>query len=147
MTNEPNWIGRLSRNAEAWRYILDHPFTGLGLGQVTMEAGSNLPFWTYNPYLHWGAAMGIPAMLAFATMMLLSLFHSIRNYLSEKPELKAYQLGILIALLIWLINQFTTGDSLTYFQPVESILFFYAVIGMILGQRLARETESSGVVV
>ena len=87
--------------------------------------------------------MGILGLLAFVLIMLLSMIQSISNLISETKELKIYQVSILIALVVWLVNQLTTGDSLTYLQPVESVLFFYAVIGMIEGQRVARENANS----
>jgi O-antigen ligase len=141
MSNDINWGVRIERNLSALRYIETHPFTGLGLGQPSSETGSQLAFWVYNPYLHWGVAMGIPAMLAFAYMMLQSIFNAIRNFTSETGENKIYQFGILIALTVWVINQFTTGDSLTYLSVPEATLMFYAVIGLILGQQIERESK------
>lgn len=145
LANDANWLVRVNRNLSAMRYIEEHPFLGLGLGQPTRETGIDLAFWVYNPYLHWGVAMGIPAMLAFTYMMFLSTLNAIRNFVFEVREFKIYQLSILISLIIWIINQFTTGDSLTYLSYPEATLMFYFIIGLILGQQLERESKAKWV--
>jgi len=132
--NDSNWQSRMARNAKAITYLSSHPFSGIGLGQPTPGVDSELPFWVYNTYLHWGVAFGLPAMLAFCGLMLYSIFHAIKNIIYETEEFKIYQMGFFIALLVWIINQFTTADSLSYLSSVEATLMFYAVIGMILGQ-------------
>lgn len=141
MMDDKNWISRLERNFESLQYIYSHPFSGLGLGRPTAETGSQLAYWVYNPYLAWGVSMGIPAMLAFVLVMYQAILNSLRNYFREQEKLKIYQLCIFISLVVWIVNQFTTGDSLTYLQSIESILFFYAVIGMVLGQSQTNSTN------
>lgn len=138
LMDDANWLGRLASNTQAWEYIQRHPVTGIGLGTLSMETAYVTGFWTYNPYLAWGVSMGIIAMLAFSLIMLLSVIHTIGSLISEANGAKIYPLSIFISLAAWLINQFTTGDSLTYLQPVESILFFYALIGIIVGQQMAQ---------
>ena len=86
--------------------------------------------------------MGILAMLAFSLIMLLSIVQCIVHFRVAAKEFKIYHLSILIALVVWLINQFASGDSLTYMQPVESTLFFYAVIGMVVGQQVGQKDAS-----
>lgn len=130
-----NWVIRVSRNAEALQYIIDYPFQGLGLGQPTAETGPELAYWTYNTYLAWGISFGILAMLAFAFLMAKSFVDAIYNYVREKPNERIFQLGLFISLTIWILNQFFTGDSLTYLQPIESTFYFYTIIGMIIGQK------------
>ncbi len=135
VVQDNNWGVRVARNAAAVQYIIDYPIQGLGLGRPTVETGPQLAFWTYNTYLAWGIAFGIPAMLAFGFLMVKSFIDAIFNYLREKSNTRIFQLGLLISLIIWTLNQFTTGDSLTYLQPIESTFYFYAIIGMIMGQK------------
>jgi O-antigen ligase len=138
MLMEPNVIGRLDRLNDAWVYIISHPFSGLGLGQPTSDSGPQLPLWTYSPYLAWGVSMGLFAMIAFVLIMLFSLRQSIKNYFIATDDKKIYPLTVFVMLVVWIVNQFTTGDSLTYLQSIESVLYFYAVIGIILGQQVGR---------
>jgi O-antigen ligase len=141
MLKDRNWVTRVDRNKIAIAYILSHPFSGIALGQPPADPKYNeIASWVYNTYLHWGVAMGIPAMLAFTVLMLYLIKNAIRNFIISEKEMKVYQLSILIALLIWLINQFTTADSLTYLSDANSTLFFYAVVGMVLGQSLTYKT-------
>lgn len=141
-----NWLGRLDRNTAAVRYIYSHPFTGLGLGAPTSDSGNELAFWVYNPYLHWGVAMGVFCMAAFAAIIFLSLVYAFRNYSAARRDFKIYQLAVLICLLTWVLNQFTTGDSLTYLHSWEWTLFSYLPVGMVLGQKMAmaRPAERGG---
>ena len=141
MLKEDNWFGRLERNAEAVEYITRHPISGVGLGKPTSESGMDLAFWVYNPYLHFGVAMGVLAMLAFALSMFHAVSSAIRNLRHEMQGQKIYQFSILASLSAWVLNQFTTGDSLLYLLSLESILFFYAVIGMIIGQSIRFDME------
>lgn len=140
-----NWLSRVDRNIDALRFISENPIGGLGLGAPTVWSGHELAFWVYNPYLHWGVSMGVGAMAAFAVLMAWSLLEACRNYSREQTNFKMYQLAIIVSLLIWMVNQFTTGDSLTYLHKWESTLFFYVLIGMILGQkeRLERQEKST----
>lgn len=144
---EANFVERLERNAEAIEYIARHPISGVGLGKPTSESGTNLAFWVYNPYLHFGVAMGVLAMLAFAFSMFHAVSSMIRNLRYEMQSHKIYQLSIFASLSAWMLNQFTTGDSLLYLQPLESILFFYAVIGMIIGQSIRFDMEKKEAVI
>ena len=144
MLADRNWISRVDINMDAVAYILQHPFQGLGLGAPTSPATEKIAFWVYNPYLHWGVSMGVIAMLAFVVIMYRSIVQSIRNIVQEGQKFKIYQWSIFISLCVWVLNQFTTGDSLTYLHPIEAILCFYALIGMILGQQISREHGDFG---
>ena len=141
MFQDVNWLIRMSRNSEAFTYMVNHPFVGLALGQPTMETGPELAFWTYNPYLAWGSAFGILAFLAFMYLMAKSFFDAVQNYFREKDENKLTQLSLFTVLVVWVINQLTTGDSLTYLQPIEATFYFYAVIGMVMGQKYMSDRE------
>ncbi len=141
MSQEPNWVGREARNLAAINYLSRHPWTGLGLGRPTAETGSELAYWVYNPYLHWGVAMGLPALMLFAAIMLLALRRAMAA--ARQPQNRVYHLGILLALGAWMINQVTTGDSVTYFHTVESTFYFYAILGLIFaGSNPAYEVRS-----
>ncbi len=67
--------------------------------------------------------------------MINSVKDAFYSFMKQNKSHKIYQLSILVCLFIWIFNQFSTGDSLTYLQPIESTFYFYAVIGMIIGQK------------
>jgi hypothetical protein len=139
MLNDANAAVRFWRNSLALDYILTHPFEGLGLGKPTGASAWEIVFWTYNPYLAWGVPFGIFGLIGFAILMLQSAMRAVRNFLHAHSDTRIYQLTIGICLLVWVVNQFTTGDSMTYLQSVESTFFFYLIIGMIVGQDIALE--------
>jgi hypothetical protein len=142
---DPNWFGRIDRNAEAMQYIFLHPVGGLGLGAPSYNTGFQLAFWVYNPYLHWGVSMGIFCMISFAIITSLSLVYAYQNCVAAKEKDKIFELAIFISLLIWILNQLTTGDSLTYVHPWEWTIFYYCPIGMILGQKsMIKEPKYQG---
>jgi hypothetical protein len=139
MLNDANAAVRFWRNSLALDYILTHPFEGLGLGKPTGASAWEIVFWTYNPYLAWGVPFGIFGLIGFAILMLQSAMRAVRIFLHAQSDTRIYQLTIGICLLVWVVNQFTTGDSMTYIQSVESTFFFYLIIGMIVGQDIALE--------
>lgn len=131
MLTERNTTVRFERNSAALSYVVDHPFDGLALGKPFIYHGAEIGSWVYNPYLAWGVAAGIPALLAFAVLMGWSLVRATRTMLGASGDSRILFAGLLAALVAWLVNQWTTGDSMTYLQRPEAGLFFYALIGII----------------
>lgn len=139
--SQPNTQVRFERNLAAIHYITEHPLSGSGLGLPLRVDGTDIGTWVYNPYLHWGVATGLIGLLAFATIVGVSVVYSIGNWQASSGNLRTLHIGLTAALVVWLINQFTTGDSLTYLQSVEATFFFYAIVGLILGSRLSRQRQ------
>jgi O-antigen ligase len=136
--SQPNTRVRLERNLAAIHYIEERPISGSGLGLPLRVDGQEIGTWVYNPYLAWGVAMGAIALVAFVAIVLLCVGYSIGNWRGSSGALRTLQVGLTASLVVWLMNQFTTGDSLTYLQSVQASFFFYAVVGLVLGSRLAR---------
>jgi hypothetical protein len=134
---ERNTQVRLKRNAAAISYIVAHPLSGSALGVRHLVERQEIGTWVYNPYLAWGTAMGLPALLSFTAIMLFTIGYSIGNWRKASGSWRTMQVGLAAALGVWLINQFTTGDSLTYLQSVDATFFFYAIVGLILGSHLS----------
>ena len=133
MLSQPNSQFRLARNGDALDYVIHHPFKGVALGTTFYHGGSEIGSWVDNPYLAWGVAAGLPGLLAFAVLMVWSLWVSTRAVFRSTGNERILLMGVLGALVAWFINQWTTGDSLTYVQRPEAALFFYAVIGIVVG--------------
>ena len=138
LLNQPNTQVRFERNLAAVHYISAHPFSGSALGVSHWVQGQEIGTWVYNPYLAWGAAMGLPALLAFAAIVVLTIAYTVGNWRASSGSYKTLQVGVAAALVVWLINQFTTGDSLTYLQSVNASFFFYALVGIALGSHMNR---------
>ena len=114
--------GTLDRSAqsrlEIWRgalrMISDYPFWGTGYGTFF----SFIPFYTpelhgmqmdaHNSYLIVAAEMGIPALLAFLSILLVAIWQSYRLYQTAKdPFIKAMALGFLAGLFgLFIANMF-----------------------------------------
>jgi O-antigen ligase len=136
MLSERNTTIRFERNKAALSYIVHHPFDGLALGRPFVYDGAEIGSWVYNPYLAWGVAAGILALLAFAVLMGWSLVRATKTMRRASGDSRILFAGLLAALVAWLVNQWTTGDSLTYLQRPEAGLFFYALIGIIAGSQI-----------
>jgi hypothetical protein len=143
MLSQPNTRARLERNLAAIHYIVERPLSGSGLGLPLRVDGTDIGTWVYNPYLAWGVAMGLMALLAFAAIGGMSVVYSLGNWRASSGNLRTLQVGLTASLIVWFINQFTTGDSLTYLQSVQASFFFYAIVGLILGSRLGRQQHPS----
>lgn len=133
MISQPNAISRFVRNAMAIDYIVENPLAGLGLGRPTRSDQADLSVWVDNPYLAWGVAFGLPALLAFLGVMILTVRGAVRSVRRSHDREQYLRIGVLAALGVWIVNQFTTGDSLTYLQSIDAALFFYGIVGMVLG--------------
>jgi len=142
LLSQPNVVARLNRNDAAIHYLLKHPLSGSGLGLPLYSDGIDIGTWVYNPYLHWAVSMGLIASLAFAAIVGMSVMYTVGNWRASSGILRTLQVGLTASLVVWLVNQFTSGDSVTYVQSVQASLFFYAIVGLILGSRLNRQTGS-----
>jgi O-antigen ligase len=133
IVSDPNWLIRVARNQQAVDYVLAHPFTGLGMGHASSSGDAAIAQWVYNPYLAWGVSFGIPALLAFAGLMVVTAIDSFSAVFRTLDRERFLRIGVLAALGAWVVNQFTTGDSLLYLQASEAVFFFWGVVGMVLG--------------
>jgi len=140
---EPNTQTRLDRNLAALHYVTQHPFSGSPLGVLHWVQGQEIGTWVYNPYLAWGTASGLPALLTFALIMLLTIRYAVANWRTSTGSERVLNVGVAAALTVWLINQFTTGDSLTYLQSVEAASFFYALVGIVVGYSMRPDAHPS----
>jgi hypothetical protein len=132
LSTDVNWVFRVARNGRAADFILANPVSGLGLGDPKY---ADISVYVDNPYLAWGVAFGLPALLAFAGLMVVTLRDAYLGATRSGEGERYLRIGLLAALLAWVVNQFGTGDSLTYLQSMESVLFFYGVVGMVLGAK------------
>jgi len=135
LSTDVNWVFRVERNGRAADFILANPVSGLGLGNPSDPRYADISVYVDNPYLAWGVAFGLPALLAFAGLMVVTLRDAYLGVTRSTERERYLRIGLLAALLAWVINQFGTGDSLTYLQSMESVLFFYGVVGMVLGAK------------
>jgi O-antigen ligase len=133
MISQSSAVVRFARNAKAIDYIVGNPLTGLGLGRPTRSDESDISVWVDNPYLAWGVSFGLPALLAFLGAMVVTVRSAVRGIRRALGREQYLRLAVLAALGAWIVNQFTTGDSLTYLQSIDSVLFFYGIVGMVLG--------------
>lgn len=138
---QANTRARLDRNLAAIHFIAERPASGAGLGVPLAVDGNEIGSWVYNPYLAWGVAMGLLALLAFAAIVGFCVVDAVGNWRAAAGSLRTLQIGLAACLAVWLVNQFTTGDSLTYIQSTQASYFFYATVGLVLGSRLARSTH------
>ena len=143
LLSQANTRARLERNRAAIHFIAESPVSGAGLGIPLQVDGNQIGSWVYNPYLAWGVAMGLLALLAFASIVGLSAVYAVTNWRAATGSLRTLRVGLVACLAVWLVNQFTTGDSLTYLQSTQASYFFYAVVGLILGSRLAESSRLS----
>ncbi len=132
-TDSLRW--RAFESAEAAQAIAQHPFTGVGLGNVYREvttafyeatnADPRFTRYVHNSYLYLAVKMGLPGLLAMLWFLAASLLYIWRTYQRAGGYMQRIALSILAAtagLLSWSVTQ-------SHLLQVESI----AVIGLTIG--------------
>ncbi len=123
-------VARLERIRWAWEYIRDHPFVGLGFGLPKSEYHVEIAQYIYNGFLSWWIFAGLGGVISFVAICIISIKNGWCAYRSGDPIIGLMGAGILASFMGWMINQFTTADQLTYFHPIESVSFFYVLVGL-----------------
>jgi O-antigen ligase len=114
----------------ATRFVLDHPFTGAGLGMNTLALNEvRGPAWTmvHNVYLEYAADLGLPGLALFLWLMFSCLFRARQarrggEDTPEKKTLAALGGGIETALISFAVAAF--------FYPVAYHFYFYYLAGL-----------------
>lgn len=137
---------RLARNETALEVFLEDPLVGIGFANPPNNArGSELyeiHFYVYNTLLSWFTYGGILCGLSFiflnAKVFLSGI--SIVKY-KGKEEIIYYLKIFLIIQFCWFIDYFTTANNLLFSFPISSVIYFYIVLGAIIGLTYHKEIE------
>lgn len=106
--------------------ILEHPFTGVGIGDIQAELNNvykswGLPehFYQFNPhnqYLHITMAVGLAGLLLFLYLMLFPIYLAMK---AKKPLFTAFYIIFILAFL--------TEVVLSRYWGVAAFAFFYTI--------------------
>lgn len=127
---DPSVLGRLHRISLSWEYIRDHPFVGVGFGLPKPNYNREIAYYVYNGFLSWWNFTGLGGMISFIAVCILSVKNGWRAYRSRNPIIGLMGVGFLAGFMGWMINQVTTADQLTYLHSIESVSFFYILVGL-----------------
>lgn len=145
--------GTLAFRQNVWRtaswMISDFPYTGVGMGAFNDVAMRLYPFpavsdpGTHNLYFQVGVDLGIPGLIAFASILLLTLYMSISSVklfsAQEYPALRALSIGLLAGLTALLFHglvDITVWGTRVSFLP-------WVVIGLITAVHLNKKPVQS----
>ncbi len=110
LSNDPNVQGRVQLYDRALKIALDHPFTGIGLGQFAQ--GAAVPFSPHNTYLDLWVSIGLVGLLAFVAIILLGGSAVVRIAQLRKASTSGTTVNLSImlsfssALIIFLVQAF-----------------------------------------
>ena len=110
--------GTMAFRQQVWRIaswmITDFPFTGVGMGTFNDVAVRLYPFsevanpGAHNLYLQVGVDLGIPGLIAFASILLLTIYMSFSSIshstAQEDPALRALSVGLLAGITALLFH-------------------------------------------
>lgn len=142
-----SYAGRLAKWGVGVELIRDHPFTGVGIGNVSIvmplsyETGSatDIPN-LENLFLTYAAQIGLPGACLLLTILIIGIIKARRAYWrSASPTQRSLALGIVGSLVVVLVNGLT--------DPVlvggQNSVLVFLMLGLIAGLA-GQESQCSG---
>ena len=124
------FYGRLQAWQVGMKIIQEHPLTGIGMNYVRMQEGIGYSrAHAHNHYIHTAAELGIPALIAYLAMTIISLvmcFHVAR--ITDSFWIKAAVRGLAMGQVAYSI--FGIGDSIPLGAKVG--IFFWISLALIV---------------
>jgi len=127
---------RIKRNAEAFKLISESPLKGIGFANPKSgERGKEefeVYFHVYNTPLAWATYGGIFSGIGFVLINIIIFKFSFKKsrYLHQNNNVsKIFR----ITLICWFIDYFTTGNDLLFGYPFTAVVYFYLILGIIIG--------------
>ncbi len=128
---------RMKRNRVAIELISKNPFLGIGIGNPSSGVPGNpyynVHFHVYNTPLAWVTYGGLICGLAFLTINFKIFFLGLREAFKDKTSNSFFVKGLTVVLFCWFIDFFTTANNLLWGYPFTSVVYFYSVLGSIIG--------------
>jgi O-antigen ligase len=137
---------RLARTETALEVFLENPLVGIGFANPpNNERVSELyeiHFYVYNTLLSWFTYGGLLCGLSFIILNAKVFWSGISMVKYKgKEEIQYYLKIFLIIQFCWFIDYFTTANSLLFSFPISSIIYFYIVLGAIVGLTYHKKIE------